>query len=232
MDPPQAGYRETISQVAEADYSHRQTTGDGEHLARVKVMMEPQNFRFDIKSLKDVGGFEFNNLAANSAVPEKYIPAVEKGILKERNAGCLLGFPIIGLKLTLVDGTCYEASSSMAFELATRAAFREAVQRASPVLLEPLLTIDLASPEDYLGDIIGDLNSRRGSVTNMGTLGDARTVKAIAPAANIFGFPTTFAHQTQNRGVYSLRFSYYERVPSSPGNGPPWPEAGAAALSA
>ncbi|MEL0144776.1 MAG: elongation factor G, partial [Alphaproteobacteria bacterium] len=163
---PQVAYRETISKAVDIDYTHKKQTGGAGQFARVQIHFEP---------LEPGGGFEFESKVFGGSVPREYIPGVQKGISDSRESGILAGFPVIDFKATLFDGASHDVDSSvMAFELAARAAFREAMQKAGPKLLEPMMKVEVVTPEDYMGDIIGDLNSRRGNVTSMDQRGNAR----------------------------------------------------------
>lgn len=224
LDPPQVGYRETISKAVEVDYSHENPTGDAGQFARVRILIEP---------LEDGYGFQFENRTAAGAVPKKYIVGVEEGIQSLVDTGVLAGFPMVGLKVSLVDGAYRDVDSSvLAFELASRAAFLEAIRKADPVLLEPVIKVEVATPEEYFGELIADLNGRRGSMSGMKPGEDDLTTVALVPAGQIFGFPNALAHLTRDRGSFSAQFSHYEKARSVPGDDPPWPEPGSAALRA
>ena len=156
---PQVAYRETITQSAEIDYTHKKQTGGSGQFARLKLILEP---------LPVGSGFEFENKVVGGSVPREYIPGVEKGLESSKESGLVAGFPLIDFKATLVDGASHDVDSSvMAFEIAARAAFREGIPKCAPKLLEPVMRVEVVTPEDYMGDIIGDLNSRRGNVSGM-----------------------------------------------------------------
>ena len=176
---PQVAYRETITQRAEIDYTHKKQTGGSGQFARVKIVFEPQ----------EAGkGYEFDNAIHGGSVPREFIPGVEKGLNSSRDTGVLAGFPMIDFKATLIDGASHDVDSSvLAFEIASRAAFREGIAKAKPVLLEPVMRVEVVTPDEYMGDIIGDLNSRRGSVTGMDSRGNAQVINAMVPLANMFG---------------------------------------------
>jgi elongation factor G len=149
-------------------------------------------------------------------VPKEYVPGVQKGLNSSRDTGVIAGFPMIDFKVTLVDGASHDVDSSvMAFEIATRAAYREGVARARPVLLEPVMRVEVVTPEDYMSNIIGDLNSRRGAVSGMDTRGNARVINAMVPLANMFGYVNTLRSMSQGRAQYTMHFDHYERVPQA-----------------
>jgi elongation factor G len=204
---PQVAYRETITQTAEIDYTHKKQTGGSGQYARVKLLFEP---------LPVGSGFEFENKVVGGSVPREYIPGVEKGLMSSKESGVVAGFPLIDFKVTLIDGASHDVDSSvMAFEIAARAAFREGVPKAKPRLLEPIMRVEAVTPEDYMGDIIGDLNSRRGNVTGMDQRGNARVITAMVPLANMFGYVNTLRSMSQGRAQYTMHFDHYERVPQA-----------------
>ena len=202
---PQVAYRETISRTAEIDYTHKKQTGGAGQFARIKLVFEPLS----------VGeGFVFENAVVGGSVPKEYVPGVEKGLKSARETGVVAGFPVIDFKATLVDGASHDVDSSvMAFEIASRAAFRDGIHKAGPVLLEPVMRVEVVTPDDYMGDIIGDLNSRRGNVSGMDTRGNARVIAAMVPLANMFGYVNTLRSMSQGRAQYTMHFDHYERVP-------------------
>ena len=204
---PQVAYRETITKSAEVDYTHKKQTGGTGQFARVKLLFEP---------LPPGGGFAFENRVVGGAVPKEYVPGVQKGLESSMASGVLAGFPVIDLKVVLVDGAYHDVDSSvLAFEIATRAAFREGVQKAGPALLEPIMRVEVVTPEDYLGDVIGDLNSRRGQISGMDQRGNARAVTAMVPLANMFGYVNTLRSMSQGRAQYTMQFDHYEPVPQA-----------------
>ena len=203
---PQVAYRETISKTAEVDYTHKKQTGGSGQFARVKIRFEP---------LTDGTPFEFENEVVGGNVPKEYIPGVQKGLESALQSGVLTGFPVTGIKATLYDGNYHDVDSSvMAFEIAARAAFREGCQKAGPQLLEPLMKVEVVTPEDYMGDIIGDLNSRRGQINNMDQRGNARVIDAHVPLANMFGYVNTLRSLSQGRAQFTMQFDHYAVVPS------------------
>jgi elongation factor G len=204
---PQVAYRETITKTIEVDYTHKKQTGGSGQFARVNLVFEPQEPGF---------GYEFESKLHGSSVPREYVPGVEKGLAGSRDSGVLAGFPVIDFKVTLTDGASHDVDSSvMAFEIAARAAFREAMPKAAPRLLEPVMKVEVVTPEDYMGDIIGDLNSRRGHVGTMDQRGNARVISAMVPLANMFGYINTLRSMSQGRAQYSMHFDHYEQVPQA-----------------
>lgn len=204
---PQVAYRETITKPIVVDYIHKKQTGGAGQFARVKINFEP---------LEPGAGFEFESAVVGGSVPRDYVPGVEKGIESARQSGVLAGFPVIDFKAALIDGAHHDVDSSvMAFEIAGRAAFREAVEKAGPRLLEPVMKVEVVTPEDYMGDIIGDLNSRRGNVQDMDSRGNARVVSAIVPLANMFGYVNTLRSMSQGRATYTMHFEHYAQVPQA-----------------
>ncbi|MFQ6017764.1 MAG: elongation factor G [Kiloniellaceae bacterium] len=202
---PQVAYRETITRPAEIDYIHKKQTGGAGQFARVKFRFEP---------LAPGQGVVFENAVTGGAVPKEFVPGVEKGLESARETGVLAGFPLIDFKATLLDGASHDVDSSvLAFEIAARAAFREGIPKAMPVLLEPMMRVEVVTPDEYMGDIIADLNSRRGSVTGMNTRGNARVIHAMVPLANMFGYVNTLRSMSQGRAQYTMHFDHYEKVP-------------------
>jgi elongation factor G len=203
---PQVAYRETISQLYDCDYTHKKQTGGSGQFARVKIKFEP---------LPPGSGIEFSNSVVGGNVPREFIPGVEKGIRSAAESGVICGFPMIDFKAELYDGASHDVDSSvMAFEIAARAAFREGMAAAKPVLLEPMMKVEVVTPEDYMGDIIGDLNSRRGQVQDMDQRGNARVVTAMVPLANMFGYVNELRSMSQGRAQYTMHFDHYAEVPN------------------
>jgi len=203
---PQVAYRETITQPAEIDYTHKKQTGGSGQFARIKVRFEPQ---------EPGAGFAFESKVVGGNVPKEYVPAVEKGIASVMNNGVLAGFPMLDIKATLLDGAYHEVdSSALAFEIAGRAAFREGAQKARPVLLEPIMKVEVVTPDDYTGGVIGDLNSRRGQVQGSEMRGNATVINAMVPLANMFGYVNTLRSMSQGRAQYTMQFDHYAQVPS------------------
>ena len=204
---PQAAYRETISRRAEIDYTHKKQTGGTGQFARIKLVFEPG----------EVGsGFIFESAIVGGAVPKEYIPGVEKGLTSSKENGLLAGFPVIDFKATLTDGDYHDVDSSvLAFEIAARAAFRELRDKAAPKLLEPIMKVEVTTPEDWVGDVIGDLNSRRGQIQGQDQRGNAQVVIAMVPLANMFGYVNTLRSMTQGRAAFHMEYDHYEAVPQA-----------------
>lgn len=204
---PQVAYRETITKAAEYDYTHKKQSGGAGQFARVKFTFEP---------LEAGSGFQFENKIVGGAVPREYIPGVIKGLESAVDNGVIAGFPTIDFKATLTDGAYHDVdSSALAFEIASRAAFREGILKCAPKLLEPVMKVEVVTPEDYMGDVIGDLNSRRGQVTGMDQRGNARVVNAMVPLANMFGYVNTLRSMSQGRAQFTMTFDHYEQVPQN-----------------
>jgi len=204
---PQVAYRETISKSTDVDYSHKKQSGGAGQFARVKISFDPG---------APGSGYEFINKIKGGNIPTDYIPGVQKGLIAQQQSGVIAGFPCIDFKATLNDGAYHDVDSSvLAFEIAARAAFREGIAKANPVLLEPIMKVEVLTPEKYMGDVIGDLNSRRGQVQEMNTRGNANVVNAMVPLANMFGYVNNLRSLTQGRANYSMQFDHYEQVPSN-----------------
>ena len=204
---PQVAYRETITKTADVDYTHKKQTGGSGQFARVKITFEP---------LAPGEGMQFESAVVGGNVPREYIPGVEKGIMSVAQSGILAGFPVIDFKATLTDGASHDVDSSvMAFEIAGRAAFREAAEKARARLLEPVMKVEVVTPEDYMGDVIGDLNSRRGQVGGTEARGNATVITAMVPLANMFGYVNNLRSMSQGRAQYSMVFDHYEQVPQA-----------------
>jgi elongation factor G len=203
---PQVAYRETISKPAEIDYVHKKQSGGAGQFAKVVIQFEPGDF---------ATGLEFESKIFGGAVPKEYIPGVEKGLKSVAESGCLIGFPIVGVKCTLVDGAYHDVDSSvLAFEIAARGAFKEAMGKCGAKILEPIVSVEVVTPEDYMGDIIGDLNSRRGQVIGMDQRANARVISAEVPLAEMFGYVNTLRSMSQGRAQYTMQFVRYDVVPS------------------
>ena len=161
-------------------------------------------------------GFQFENEVIGGALPKEYIPGVEKGLESVLGAGVLAGFPVVDLKVTLVDGASHEVdSSALAFEIASRMALREALQKGHSVLLEPIMKVEVVTPEDYTGSVIGDLNSRRGHIQGQDMRGNANVINAMVPLANMFGYVNTLRSMSQGRATFTMQFDHYEQVPNN-----------------
>ncbi|MGQ9371851.1 elongation factor G [Azospirillum sp. ST 5-10] len=204
---PQVAYRETITRAAEVDYTHKKQTGGSGQFARIKLLFEPAAAGT---------GFRFENRIVGGAVPKEYVPGVQKGLDGAKESGTVAGFPVVDFTVALVDGAYHDVDSSvLAFEIAARAAFREGVAKAAPVLLEPIMAVEVVTPEDYMGDIIGDLNRRRGVIAGMDQSGNARVVTAKVPLAEMFGYVNTLRSMSQGRAQYTMQFDHYEPVPQA-----------------
>jgi len=204
---PQVAYRETLSKPVTILYTHKKQTGGAGQFAEVKIEFEP---------LPPGSGFEFENDVVGGTVPREYIPAVEKGLKAQKESGLLAGFPVIDFKARLVDGKYHEVdSNALTFEIASRAAFREIANRGVVKLLEPIMKVEVVTPDDFLGGVIGDLNSRRGHVHGTDTRGNAQVITAMVPLANMFGYVNTLRSMTQGRAQYTMQFDHYEQVPQA-----------------
>jgi elongation factor G len=204
---PQVAYREKITKPVTVDYTHKKQTGGAGQFARVKIVAEP---------LPPAGGFVFENEVVGGTVPKEYIPGVEKGLESVLGSGVLAGFPVVDLKVALVDGAYHDVdSSALAFEICARAALREALQKGSPVLLEPIMKVEVVTPEDYTGSVIGDLNSRRGQIQGQDMRGNANVINAMVPLANMFGYVSNLRSMSQGRATFTMQFDHYEQVPQA-----------------
>jgi elongation factor G len=204
---PQVAYRETLSKPVTIDYTHKKQTGGSGQFARVKIEYEP---------LPPGSGFVFENEVVGGAVPKEFIPAVEKGLKAQKESGLLAGFPVIDFKARLVDGAYHEVdSNALTFDIAARASFRELATKGAVKLLEPIMKVEVVTPEDFLGGVIGDLNSRRGQVQGTDSRGNAQVVTAMVPLANMFGYINTLRSMSQGRAQYSMQFDHYEQVPQA-----------------
>ncbi|EKF16889.1 elongation factor G [Nitratireductor pacificus] len=204
---PQVAYRETITREAEIDYTHKKQSGGSGQFARVKIVFAPNTESED---------FAFESKIVGGSVPKEYIPGVQKGIESVLSSGPVAGFPMLGVKATLIDGAYHDVDSSvLAFEIAARAAFREGAQKAGAQLLEPIMKVEVVTPEDYVGDVIGDLNSRRGQIQGTEARGIATVVNAMVPLANMFKYVDSLRSMSQGRAQYTMLFDHYEPVPSA-----------------
>jgi elongation factor G len=204
---PQVAYREKISRSVTKDYTHKKQTGGSGQYARVKIVAEP---------LPPGTGFEFENEIIGGTVPKEYIPGVEKGLESVLGSGVLAGFPVVDLKVSLVDGAYHDVdSSALAFEIASRMALREALQEGKSVLLEPIMKVEVVTPEDYTGSVIGDLNSRRGQIQGQDMRGNANVITAMVPLANMFSYVNNLRSMSQGRATFTMQFDHYEQVPQN-----------------
>ena len=204
---PQVAYREYLAKPVDVDYTHKKQSGGSGQFGRVKIKVEPG---------ERGQGFVFNDEIKGGNIPKEYIPAIEKGLREQAESGHLIGFPIIDFTVTLYDGAYHDVdSSAIAFEIAGRGAMREVAQKAGIKLLEPMMKVEVVTPEDYLGDVIGDLNSRRGQIQGTDTRGNAQAVEAMVPLANMFGYVNELRSFTQGRAQYTMQFSHYDEVPAN-----------------
>jgi elongation factor G len=204
---PQVAYREAITRKVTKDYTHKKQTGGTGQFARVILDIEPNEAG---------AGNVFESKIVGGSVPKEYIPGVEKGLNSVLSSGPLIGFPVVDLKVTLIDGAYHEVdSSAIAFEIATRAAMREAFGQAGAVLLEPMMKVEVTSPEEFVGSVIGDLNSRRGQIVGTSMRGNANIINAIVPLANMFGYINNLRSMSQGRASYTMQFDHYSQVPGN-----------------
>ena len=204
---PQVAYRETFSKEAEIDYTHKKQSGGAGQFARLKIIITPN---------QPGEGYNFTSEIVGGSIPKEYIPGVEKGIESVKETGALAGFPIIDFSVRLVDGAYHDVDSSvMAFEIAARAAFREVCRDAGIKLLEPIMKVEVVTPEEHLGDIIGDLNSRRGQISATETRGPSTVIDSMVPLANMFGYVNTLRSMSQGRAVFTMLFDHYQEVPKA-----------------
>ncbi len=207
---PQVAYRETITKkVEKVDYTHKKQTGGSGQFAKVQIDIEPTGGEGD-------GGYEFVNAVSGGRIPREYIPSVDTGCQEAMEFGVLAGYPLVDVKVTLKDGSYHEVDSSeLAFKIAGSMAFKEAARRAGPVLMEPMMAVEVTTPDDFMGEVIGDLNSRRGHIQAMEELIGSRVVKAIVPLSEMFGYVGDLRSKTQGRASYSMQFDSYAQVPAS-----------------
>jgi len=204
---PQVAYRESLGQAGTVDYTHKKQSGGSGQFGRVKIEFEPG---------ETGSGFVFESKIVGGSVPKEYIPGVEKGLKSVMENGLLAGFPIIDVKATLIDGAYHDVDSSvLAFEIAARAAFREAKNQCAPRLLEPIMKVEVVTPDEYTGSVIGDLNSRRGQIAGQEMRGNATVVNAMVPLANMFGYVNNLRSATQGRAQFTMQFDHYEPVPKA-----------------
>ncbi|MGH3182531.1 MAG: elongation factor G, partial [Streptosporangiaceae bacterium] len=206
---PQVAYRETIRRkVEKVEYTHKKQTGGSGQYGRVRINLEPTG--------GDGGGYEFENKVTGGRIPREYIPSVDDGCQEAAEFGVLAGYPMVDVKVTLTDGAYHEVDSSeLAFKIAGSMAFKKAARQADPVLLEPVMAVEVRTPEEYMGDVIGDLNSRRGHIQAMEERSGARAVKALVPLSEMFGYVGDLRSRTQGRADYSMQFDSYAEVPPS-----------------
>ncbi len=209
---PQVAYRETITKVVErVDYTHKKQTGGSGQFAKVQIGIEPSS-----GATEGEGGYEFVNAVSGGRIPREYIPSVDAGCQEAMENGVLAGYPMVDIKVTLKDGAYHDVDSSeLAFKIAGSMAFKEAARKAGPVLLEPMMSVEVTTPEDFMGDVIGDLNSRRGHIQAMEERSGARVVRALVPLSEMFGYVGDLRSKTQGRASYSMQFDSYAQVPTN-----------------
>ena len=209
---PQVAYRETLTKkVEKVDYTHKKQTGGSGQFAKVQITLEPNS-----ESTGGKGGYEFVNAVTGGRIPREYIPSVDAGCQDAMQYGILAGFPLVDVKVTLLDGAYHDVDSSeLAFKIAGSMVFKEAARKAGPVLLEPMMQVEVTTPEDFMGDVIGDLNSRRGQIQAMDERAGARVVKALVPLSEMFGYVGDLRSRTQGRASYSMEFHSYAQVPNN-----------------
>jgi elongation factor G len=204
---PQVAYRETITRPVTHAYTHKKQSGGSGQFAHVELEVTPSGAG---------KGSHFEAKIVGGAVPKEYIPGVEKGVESVLTSGPLIGFPVVDVSVALVDGKYHDVdSSALAFEIAARAGFREALRMAGPVLLEPIMKVEVVTPEEYLGSVIGDINSRRGQIAGTDTRGNAQVVNAMVPLANMFGYVNQLRSMSQGRAQYTMQFDHYAQVPQA-----------------
>ena len=214
---PQVAYRETIRKpVEKLEYTHKKQTGGSGQFAKVIISLEPYAPNPDELEEGESATYKFENAVTGGRVPKEYIPSVDAGIQDAMQYGTLAGFPLVNIKATLVDGQYHEVDSSeMAFKIAGAQALKEAVQKAKPVLLEPMMAVDVITPEEYMGEVIGDVNARRGQVHSMEDRSGAKVVKATVPLSSMFGYVGDLRSKTQGRANYTMIFDSYAEVPTN-----------------
>jgi elongation factor G len=206
---PKVAYRETITKKVEIDYTHKKQSGGSGQFAKVKIVFEP--LPADVKE-----NFVFESKVVGGRVPKEYIPGVEKGLESAKETGFLAGYPVVRLQTTLIDGAYHDVdSSALAFEIAARSAFREAMEKAGAVILEPIMKVEVVTPEEYMGDVIGDINSRRGQIQNLEGRDVAQVITAKVPLAAMFGYVNNLRSLSQGRAQYTMEFDCYEQVPAA-----------------
>jgi elongation factor G len=210
---PQVAYRETITRSATVDYTYKKQTGGHGQFARVQIVVEPAEPGI---------GFAFSNEIVGGSVPKEFIPAVEKGLEGVMTSGVLAGFPVVNVKVSLVDGVAHDVdSSAMAFEICARGAMREALHKGAPVLLEPIMKVEVVTPEDYEGSVIGDLSSRRGQILGQDMRGNAKVITAMVPLVNMFSYVNNLRSMSRGSATFTMQFDHYASVPL-PDNDPPF----------
>ena len=208
---PQVAYRETLrSPVARHDYTHKKQTGGSGQFAKIQIAIEP------LEAGTVEGGYEFVNKVTGGRIPREYIPSVDAGCKEAMQSGPLAGYPLTDVRVTLLDGAYHDVDSSeLAFKIAGIAAFKEAAKLAGPAILEPVMAVEVITPEDFMGDVIGDINSRRGQIQAMDERSGARIVRALVPLSEMFGYVGDLRSRTQGRASYSMQFDSYAEVPAN-----------------
>ena len=202
---PQVAYREKLGRTTEIDYTHKKQSGGSGQFARAKIVFEP---------LEPGSGFQFESKIVGGSIPKEYIPGVEKGLLQAKENGLLAGYPVTDFKATLIDGAYHDVDSSvLAFEIAARAAFRELKHEGDARLMEPVMKVEVVTPDDYMGDIIGDLNSRRGQIQGSEARGPSTVINATVPLVNMFGYVGDLRGRSQGRAQFTMIFDHYAEVP-------------------
>jgi elongation factor G len=210
----QVAFRERITQRVEHSYTHKKQTGGTGQFAAVTIIVEPN---------EPGKGYEFESKIVGGAVPKKYIPGVEKGLESVLSSGIVAGFPVVDVKVQLIDGKYHDVDSSpRAFEIASRAAFREALLKGKSVLLEPIMKVEVVTPEDCTGSVIGNLNSRRGQILDQDRRGNANVVNAMVPLIGMFGYVSTLRSMSEGRATFRMQFDHYAPTPPSPEDDPPF----------
>jgi elongation factor G len=204
---PQVAYRETIRKAVEAEGKYIKQTGGRGNYGHCYITMEPQ----------EAGkGIEFVDAIKGGTVPREYIPAVEKGIMDAKDTGVLAGYPVVDIKVTLTDGSYHDVDSNeMAFKIAASMAFKDAMKRADPVILEPVMDVEVVTPDDFMGPVMGDLQSKRGKIEGMELRGTAQIIRSKVPLSEMFGYSTNLRSMTQGRATYTMQFAHYEETPKS-----------------
>jgi elongation factor G len=204
---PQVAFRERVTKRVEHSYTHKKQTGGTGQFAAVTIVVEPN---------EPGKGYEFESKVVGGAVPKEYIPGVEKGLESVLSSGVVAGFPVVDVKVQLIDGKYHDVdSSALAFEIATRACFREALTKGKSVLLEPIMKVEVVTPEDYTGSVIGDLNSRRGQIQGQDMRGNANVISAMVPLANMFSYVNNLRSMSQGRATFTMQFDHYAEVPKA-----------------
>ena len=211
---PQVAYRETITKAVDRiDYTHKKQTGGSGQFAKVQIAVAPNK---PVEGVEGSGGYEFVNKITGGRIPREYIPSVDAGCQDAMENGVLAGFPMVDIQVTLLDGAYHDVDSSeLAFKLAGTQAFKDGVRQANPVLLEPMMAVEVTTPEDFMGDVIGDLNSRRGQIQAMDERYGSRVVRALVPLSEMFGYVGDLRSRTQGRASYSMEFASYAQVPAN-----------------